>query len=400
MKKLPLLSCLIFFFAFQLFVNHQSYAQDPHFSNFQATFLYLNPAFAGTSGDDWRVNVNWRKQWPKIAATTTNFLAAEYARGNWGFGINALHDRAGVAPLTTTQTSLSFSHTICLRNDFQLVHGYQINYYNKRLGGDYVFVDDFLNNTNQFPATEITNNTLNLSLGYLLIYKNLWAGVSLTNIFKNPPLNTSNFGLISTGDNSDGRYYGKLSVHGGFSNAPFIRNLLRLSGAANYRQLGQANQFEMTLSPSYRVNDNTIVGVGVGYRGLFPISGDLSREDAMLLNVGVRIPKGFSKSEFYRSSWMLMFSHDFTTSALESTGGSYEITLVLQWSDLRPQSNRRREPKCKKYIPSLVCPDFDGSMYATELNDRTKAKEKKFRIKRKTKRNNNRFKVPKPDKEN
>jgi len=38
-------------------------AQDPHFSQFYAAPLYLNPALAGTSAGNYRVGVNYRDQW-------------------------------------------------------------------------------------------------------------------------------------------------------------------------------------------------------------------------------------------------------------------------------------------------------------------------------------------------
>jgi hypothetical protein len=42
-------------------------AQDPQYSQFYAAPLYLNPAFAGATGQN-RIGINYRNQWPAIDA--------------------------------------------------------------------------------------------------------------------------------------------------------------------------------------------------------------------------------------------------------------------------------------------------------------------------------------------
>ena len=41
-------------------------AQDPHFSQFFASPLTLNPAFTGKFSGTWRLAANHRDQWPSI----------------------------------------------------------------------------------------------------------------------------------------------------------------------------------------------------------------------------------------------------------------------------------------------------------------------------------------------
>src|SRR3982751_3235683 len=41
-------------------------AQDPHFSQFFASPLTLNPAFTGKFSGSWRLDANHRDQWPSI----------------------------------------------------------------------------------------------------------------------------------------------------------------------------------------------------------------------------------------------------------------------------------------------------------------------------------------------
>ena len=51
-------------------------AQDPQYSQFYAAPLYLNPAFAGSTGQN-RMGINYRNQWPSIDANF-NTISAFY----------------------------------------------------------------------------------------------------------------------------------------------------------------------------------------------------------------------------------------------------------------------------------------------------------------------------------
>ena len=83
---------------FILLISETVTAQDPQFSQFYAAPLYLNPAFAGSTGQA-RVGINYRDQWPAIDANFTTFSAygdfyIEDKNSGLGFIIN--HDREGV----------------------------------------------------------------------------------------------------------------------------------------------------------------------------------------------------------------------------------------------------------------------------------------------------------------
>ena len=66
-------SLLIFAALFCL--SAESFAQDPAFSQFYANPLYLNPALAGSANCP-RVILNYRNQWPGIAATYVTYSAS------------------------------------------------------------------------------------------------------------------------------------------------------------------------------------------------------------------------------------------------------------------------------------------------------------------------------------
>ena len=73
-------------------------AQDPQFSQFYAAPLYLNPAFAGSTGQA-RVGMNYRNQWPAIDANFNTISAyADFYLEDINSGVGALitRDREGV----------------------------------------------------------------------------------------------------------------------------------------------------------------------------------------------------------------------------------------------------------------------------------------------------------------
>ena len=57
-----------------IFIYNNVFCQDPHFSQFFAAPITLNPALTGSSDNDWRFISNYRTQWQTLAApynTTT-----------------------------------------------------------------------------------------------------------------------------------------------------------------------------------------------------------------------------------------------------------------------------------------------------------------------------------------
>ena len=66
-----------------------SRAQDPHFSQFYAAQLYLNPAFAGSSAGS-RLMANYRHQWAGIPGAFVTYAFSydhNFSRLNSGLGL-------------------------------------------------------------------------------------------------------------------------------------------------------------------------------------------------------------------------------------------------------------------------------------------------------------------------
>jgi type IX secretion system PorP/SprF family membrane protein len=103
-----------------------AYAQDPHFSQFFASPLTLNPAFTGKFDGEWRLAVNHRDQWPSIpkayvtssASFDKAILRNKLPEGDvFGIGIAGLTDASANSQLKLNYGSLSLSYHKALDED-------------------------------------------------------------------------------------------------------------------------------------------------------------------------------------------------------------------------------------------------------------------------------------------
>ena len=199
MKKT--IATLSMFLCLSLFVN----AQDPHFSQFFASPLSLNPAFTGKFDGTFRVATNYRNQWPTINnAYVTSTVSVDFGilknklpdYDTWGIGIIALTDKAGGGVLTNNYLGLSTSYHKSLDEDGfkQIAVGFQGTYGQKRLNSNKL---TFIDQLTEFGYTGITQETfdngllninyLDVNAGLLFSYStdesnNFYVGASLYHI--------------------------------------------------------------------------------------------------------------------------------------------------------------------------------------------------------------------------
>ncbi len=182
-------------------------AQDPHFSQFFASPLTLNPALTGKFDGTLRVAGNYRNQWPAFNNVyTTSTLSVDFSVARkklpdfdtWGVGLMALTDKSAGGVLVNNYLGLSTSYHKALDENgyHQVGAGFQATYGEKRLDVTKVYFEDQLT---PFGFTRVTNDIFlkeNLNIKYFdvnagLIYtgstsdrNNFYLGVSMYHINK------------------------------------------------------------------------------------------------------------------------------------------------------------------------------------------------------------------------
>jgi len=216
-------------FASALLLTLSVTAQDPHFSQFFASPLTLNPAFTGKFSGSWRLAANHRDQWPSIpkAYVTTSasidfpILKSRIPENDvFGVGVSGLTDASANNILKLNYGSVSMSYHKSLdENGYSTIGaGFQATYSSLNLDVSKLTFEDMLTQ-NGFTGTTsdiITNgnNQSYFDVNAGLLYSgstngqnNFYLGASMYHI--NRP---------KVGFNDKNWYLsGRISIHGGGS---------------------------------------------------------------------------------------------------------------------------------------------------------------------------------------
>ncbi len=253
---------------FILIASLQLMAQDPHFSQFFASPLTLNPAFTGKFDGQWRLAVNHRDQWPSIpkayVTTTGSFdfgiMKNKLPLGDvFGIGISGLSDASANSQLKLNYGSLSLSYHKALDEDGYntIGAGFQATYSSLVIDEGKLTFEDMLRQ-NGFTGTRTDFLTNGSSQNYAdvnagLLYSgstngsnNYYAGVSVYHI------NRPKVGF------KDANYQlaGRITVHGGGSFP--ISDVLTFSGSVIHQIQAKASETTLGGALSYMVNDDNI----------------------------------------------------------------------------------------------------------------------------------------------
>jgi len=116
-------------------------AQDPHFSQFFASPLTLNPALTGKFSGTYRVAGNYRNQWPEISnAYTTATASFDFhimqdriaSNDTWGVGFMGYNDKSSNGAVNFNYAGISMAYHKGLDEEGfqQLGAGFQVTYAN------------------------------------------------------------------------------------------------------------------------------------------------------------------------------------------------------------------------------------------------------------------------------
>ena len=317
-------------------------AQDPQFSQYYQSPLYLNPGFTGITNQQ-RATFIHRIQWPNLPQAFSTFAASydiwvDELRS--GFGILATTDKMGSAGWRTTTVNLNYSYKVRLNEKLVFSPGLSFGYGINGLDRSKLSLGDGLefSGVSLDPELQRLGNTqyFDFSAGFVLYSKALFFGSAFSHI------NTPNLSVLNT----EARLPMKMVFHGGgrITLNGGIRTVAKpsyLTPSFVYRIQGPASQLDVGVN--YHIDP---VSVGVWYRGK-PFDQSVIntvQQDALIFTMGI-----------YLKNLTVGYSYDFSTSQLSAaSGGAHEISLVYEF-EAKPL--RRGVKKRNRLIP---CPSFNS----------------------------------------
>ena len=305
-------------------------AQDPHFSQFYANPLYLNPAFSGVAKCP-KVHLNYRNQYPTLGVYQT-FSASydQYFDGiRGGLGFLVLRDEAADGTLSLTEASAMYSYHLKVNRKFSILAGFQATFRQRALDNTGLTFPDQIEPFYGFvrPTAEVLENTTNqhldLTFGFLGYTERFYFGGVVSH------LTEPNEAFLT-----ESKLPRKYTFHAGATIPLGKRRLYNttqnmLIPHVVYQQ--QSTAFQLTAGLSF--NRGPITG------GLALRHGN-ANPDALVLIVG------FAPDNI---PWTIGYSYDYTISNLTNAlGGAHEISLSYRFPC--PQKRKRREAiKCPKF---------------------------------------------------
>ena len=304
-----------------------TYSQDAEFTQFYASPIFLNPAFAGTHMCP-RLTLNHRNQWPSVPATfiTNSFSYDQYVDViHGGLGLMIVNDRMANT-LQNNRISGAYSYQIKLSRKFSIRLGFEATFWQKKLDWNQLTFGDmidpirgFVYQTGNLPRGG-TKSGLDLSAGFLGFSEQFYFG------FAAHHLTEPNESLLT---NETSPLPRKLTGHMGFhiplsGNGTVYRETETIiSPNILYRMQGSAQQLNMGLY----VQKGPYVG-GIWYRD----------QDAFIILLGVEV--GLVK---------VGYSYDVTISDLSmATSGSHELSLQINF-DCQPKKRTYRAISCPSF---------------------------------------------------
>jgi type IX secretion system PorP/SprF family membrane protein len=301
-------------------------AQDPHFSQFFASPLTLNPALTGRFDGNLRIAGNYRNQWPTINNAFKTFTAsADFAIlqnriseiDRWGVGILALSDQQADGVLKNTYYSISTAYHKGLDEDgyHQVSVGFQGTFAQKRLNTANLKFEDQLRSDGFTGITSEIFNPQNVNINYFGLNAGiLFSGVTASSM--NYYAGGSVYHINRPRESFTGADFAlqpRYTAHGGAYFPVGATTVLHTSGIYQYQAgaseavLGGA--FGLTVNPTDELNPTTLF-LGSWYRF----------GDAMIPYIGLE----FGPFRFGAS-------YDVNTSALRTVSdgrGGFEVSLI------------------------------------------------------------------------
>lgn len=324
----------------------QATAQDPQFSQFYASPVYLNPALAGST-DRARVGVNYRNQWPSLTHSFTTISAyADFFSKTIESGVGIIVNQHTESFLDYQSTEIGgvYSYKMRISDNLIMRTGIQLSYFNKDLNFEkLVFGNqiDIANGQVIGPSGETFQRGeavgfMSASAGTLIYSNSFWIGTAVHHI------NEPNQSFVG----GDSRLARKYSVHAGYKlnlgDGQRLRTVAyqfqerSVTFAMNYKKQGGFNQLDAGMQFYFQP-----LVIGGWYRGI-PIQSvdEIVKNESIIALLGLELNENLSFG----------YSHDFTVSRLAgSTGGAHEFSLTFSFGKIVKRTRRDTILPCFKY---------------------------------------------------
>lgn len=312
--------------SFTLLTGLSLAAQDPHFSQFFASPLTLNPALTGRFDGIARVAGNYRNQWPTINnAFRTYTISADWAmlqrkigdNDRLAGGIMAFADEQadGVLKNTYYSGSLAFHKGLDEDGYHSVSIGFQGTFAQKRLNTANLKFEDQLRTNGFTGITQEIFDPQNLNINYFGLNAGiLFSGVTEGNI--NYYAGTSIFHINRPRESFTGAEFNlqhRYAIHGGAYLPVGERNILHLSG--QFQTQAGAREASIGGALGFNLNNDTEYQPTTFYAGSWYRFGD-----ALIPYIGLE----FGQMRF-GASYDLNYSQ---LRAVSNTRGGFEISLI------------------------------------------------------------------------
>jgi type IX secretion system PorP/SprF family membrane protein len=313
-------------------------AQDPQFSQFYASPLYLNPALTGNTYED-RLILNYRKQWPGTGPGYNTYAISydhNYHKAHSGVGGLIVRDVAGTSNLAFTHAAIAYSYEARIDHKHAVRLGARLGWTRREYDpSGLVFADQVIreNAPSTIEAMPLqSTNYMDASAGVLYFSENFWFGTSFSHV--NQPQQT----LYTTGDV---KLPIRTSVHTGYRFRMDGQHVgkahTRMTVAAHYKAQQDWDQLDLG---SYIDHDRLTFGLWYrGIPGMKAYAPGYANDESIIAMVG------------YETEQQLRFtySYDITVSLLSmKSAGAHEISVIYEW----PKRGRNKKYK------AVPCPKF------------------------------------------
>lgn len=306
--------------------------QDPQFSQFYSSPLYLSPSLAGATGGS-RIIANYRNQWANLPnAFTTYAFSFDHYIPDYKSGIGAfvIKDQEG-GVYNVTSAGLSYSYAIDVNHQIKVRPGLHAAYYNRSINySDLDFADELTRGATssiEIPKNEQVNH-YDFAFSLLTYTDQYWFGATGDHLL-----------ALNKQFAEDDTYPSlKLTVYGGarFKFFESVRSKTDKFISLSFLYKNQSGFNQLDIGANY---EKEPFRIGLWFRGI-PAFGQTADLNAIVLLVGYTF-----------KDILINYSYDISTSRLlASTGGAHEISVAY-----RIESKTKGK---KRKMGAVPCPSF------------------------------------------